>query len=422
MVRRILMIAYHFPPLQGSSGIQRTLGFAHHLPASGWQPSILSVHPRAYARTGADQFDELDPLLPVARTWAIDSARHLALRGRYPAWLALPDRWIWWWFSAVPAGLRQIRRQRPAVLWSSYPIATAHLIGLTLHRLTGIPWIADQRDPMTDGAYPADPRTHRLHRWIEDQIVRHSAGLVCTTPGAVAAYRQRYPAAPPERFCLIENGYDEDSFARAEAALAGVSISAAAPANAVFQLLHSGLIYPSERDPTALLAALATLHASGELSSANFQLLLRASGHDGHLRQLIAHHGLGAIVALAPPLPYRAALAEMLGADGLLLLQASNCNAQIPAKLYEYLRAGRPILALTDAGGDSAATLRRAGIDHIAALDSAPAIVAALRRFLHQARNHHTQLPCRTTLAQHSRGARTLELAHLLERVGKMEP
>ena len=64
----------------------------------------------------------------------------------------------------------------------------------------------------------------------------------------------------------------------------------------------------------------------------------------------------------------------MLRADGLLVMQASNCNEQIPAKMYEYLRARRPILGLTDAAGDTAGVLRSAGVDKIAALDSPDAI------------------------------------------------
>ena len=72
----------------------------------------------------------------------------------------------------------------------------------------------------------------------------------------------------------------------------------------------------------------------------------------------------------------------MLNADGLLVLQAANCNHQIPAKIYEYLRAGRPILALTDLAGDTAGALQRLGIDTIAALDSTPQIAQALLRFI----------------------------------------
>jgi hypothetical protein len=64
-------------------------------------------------------------------------------------------------------------------------------------------------------------------------------------------------------------------------------------------------------------------------------------------------------VDLAPPIPYRQAVGEMLGADLLLVFQGPNFNSQIPAKVYEYLRAGRPILGLVDPKGDTAAQLRQ---------------------------------------------------------------
>ena len=416
MVKRVLMIAYHFPPMSGSSGLQRALRFTQYLPRHGWSPLVLSAQALAYPETSQDQMADIAPELTVRRTFALDVSRHLALRGRYPAMLALPDRWNSWCLSAVPAGLALIRRHRPDVIWSTYPIASAHLIGLALHRLSGIPWVADQRDPMSDAAYPPEPRRRRIHRWIEDQIVKHSASLVCTTPGAIEAYGRRYPHAAPERFCLIENGYDEDSFTDAKAQAA--TAQRAGP----FRLLHSGIIYPSERDPQAMFGALARLARGALIGPRNFRLVLRASGHDAYLRTLLERHGITGLVELAPALPYRAALAEMLAADGLLLLQAANCNDQIPAKLYEYLRAARPVLALTDPAGASAMKLRQCGIDNIARLDSVDDICTALTRFLLQSRQGKSYLASPATIALHSRAARTIELANLLDRVSRKEP
>lgn len=410
MVKRVLMIAYHYPPMRGSSGIQRTLAFARHLPGAGWLPTVLTASRCAYEDPG-DAPDGAG--YPVRRSLALDASRHLALRGRYPMLLAQPDRWISWWLSAVPAGLRLIRQQRPDVIWSSYPIATAHLIALTLHRLTGIPWVADQRDPLLDTGYPAHPRTRAIHRWLEAKTMRHSAAVVCTTPGALRACRQRHPSADGARLQLIENGYDEADFNAPRAA-------PRAP-RSQFRLLHSGLIYPSERDPRALFAALAALLRDGAVDAADFRLVLRASGHDDVLAPLIEQHRIGALVELAPPLPYRAALDEMLDADGLLLLQAANCNDQIPAKLYEYLRARRPVLALTDPAGDTATALHRAGIDTIGTLASASDIAATLPRFLDLCRSTRAPLASDATIAQHSRAARTQELAALFNQISRKE-
>lgn len=414
VVKRVLMIAFHFPPQRGSSGVQRTLAFSRHLPALGWQPAVLTAHPRAHASRGEEQVGEIAPDLPVERAFALDSARHLSIRGRYPGALALPDRWVAWCVGAIPAGLRMIRRLRPAVIWSTYPIATAHLIGLALHRLTGLPWVADMRDPMIDAGYPSGRAVRAAFAWIEARTVRHAVRVVCTTRGAVAAYRDKYPELHPARFVLIENGYDEDSFAGAQAAAqTGVTAGGAQP----LLLLHSGIIYPSERDPVPFFQALATLLAEGEVSAATLQVRLRAAVHDAYLEALIGQYGIGAIVSLAPHLPYREALSEMLAADALLVLQGENCNCQVPAKLYEYLRARRPILALTDAAGDTAATLRRAGIDTIAPLDEPQRIAAVLLDFLARVSAGSVVLPADHVVLANSRKARAVQLAALLDDV-----
>lgn len=412
--RTVLMIAFHYPPMRGSSGIQRTLKFSQYLPQLNWQPVVLSAHPRAYGNPGDDQLGEIPASVPVSRAFALDTARHLSWCGRYFGWLALPDRWASWLIGALPAGLWLARRHRPLVLWSTYPIATAHLIGYALHRLTGLPWVADLRDPMTDEGYPEHALTRRCYLWIERKTVRHCALAVCTTPGAVQNYRRRFPELPPERFRLIENGYDEENFADA---MADVTARRAAgeTTGRPLVLLHSGVIYPSERDPIPLLDALHALREQEAIGPATLRVVLRATGHDAYIEQLIAARGLQDMVNVAPHLPYRAALAEMLSADGLLILQASNCNHQVPAKLYEYLRAGRPVLALTDSIGDTAVTLRAAGIDTIVPLDSQAGIEQGLQRFLTLLADGKAPLASEAAVAAHSRYARSVALAALLD-------
>jgi glycosyltransferase involved in cell wall biosynthesis len=412
MVKKVLMIAFHFPPLRGSSGIQRTLKFSQYLPKFGWTPIVLSAHPRAYSNTGNDQMGDIPSDIVVHRAFALDTSRHLSFKGRYPGILALPDRWVSWCLGAIPAGLRLIRSYRPDVIWSTYPIATAHLIGLVLHRLTGIAWVADLRDPMTDEGYPSNPLTRRVFQWIEKQTITHCTTVVCTTPGAIKTYERRFPGVPASRFALIENGYDEENFADAE-----THVSANTGTGKPFVLVHSGVIYPSERDPTPLFEALSALLEQGRLSASKFQVILRATAHDAYLTGLIKQHGIESIVSLAPHVSYREALSEMLTAGGLLVLQASNCNHQVPAKLYEYLRARRPILALTDPLGDTAATLRKAGVDTIAPLDSKDGIMQELLRFMALVEAGTAPLASMEAIKSNSRRSRSGELAELLDKI-----
>jgi len=145
------------------------------------------------------------------------------------------------------------------------------------------------------------------------------------------------------------------------------------------------------------------------------KLRFRASGHEAFLRSLIQTHGLADSVELLPPVPYREALDEMVRADGLLLLQAANCNEQIPAKVYEYMRAGRPIIALTHPAGDTAAVIRDAGLDTLAPLDSEEAIADLLIRFLEADRTGPLPLPRADYVARSSRRGRAESLANLLD-------
>jgi glycosyltransferase involved in cell wall biosynthesis len=409
---QVLLIAFHFPPLAGSSGIQRTLRFAQELPAYGWQPLVLSAHPLAYERVSDDLLAEVPPGMMVRRAFAVDTARQLSVGGRYLSWLARPDRWMSWRIDAVRQGMGMIREHRPRAIWSTYPIATAHAIGAALHQRTGLPWLADFRDPMAQDNYPADPKTRRAFVRIEELAFAHASRCIFTTPSAKRMYEQRY-AASAAKCELIENGYDEGSFEAAERA----PFKRAPLAAGAVTLLHSGIVYPSERDPTHLLDALRLLAADRTIEAGRFRIRFRAPVHDALLLDLASARGVTDLIEVLPPIDYTAALREMLCADGLLVMQASNCNEQVPAKIYEYLRAKHPILCLSDPAGDTDAVLRDAGVTHFARLDSAPDIAKTLRAWLGEVRAGVEHLPDAEAVTGASRRGRAAQLASLLDAV-----
>lgn len=413
------MLAFHYPPYFGSSGILRTLKFSKFLPENGWQCTVLTASPRAYPPSEVKQKqDATPPGVSVVRSFALDTAVHLSVAGRYPEWLALPDRWISWWPSALLAGLRIVRRVRPDVIWSTYPIATSHLIALGLHRLTGLPWVADFRDSMTEENYPTHPPRRRVYRWIERKAIENAARTVFTTRSTLRMYQQRYPAIPAEKLALIANGFDEENFATAPAP----SRAAGPVQGRPIRLLHTGVLYPHERDPTAFFAALATLRERGAINSERLEIVLRASGHDRTIAPMIEAAGIGDIVKLAPPIPYDDAIREMVEVDGLLVFQAANSNHQIPAKVYEYMRAGRPILGITDPQGDTADVLRCAGIDSLAPLDDAQEIAARLGEFVERIRAGTAAAADPVVTNRYSRRSQGADLAQLLEKVVAGEP
>ena len=412
--RTVLLVAYHVPPVLGSSGVQRTLRFAQHLPKFGWRPIVLTITPRAYESVAAAAGNEMPPNVRVERAFGLDAARQLSLFGRYPRRLAIPDRWATWRSWAVRKARRILATEPVDAIWSTFPIATAHEIGLAIAEESRLPWVAEFRDPMWQGDYPPDPAINRAWQQLEQRVFAHADRVVVTTPSAVSLYADRFPTFARQRIVQIENGYDEETFARA-AEPGSSSRRTEHAGDGPITLLHSGIVYRSERDPTQLFQAVANLKARGALSPRKLQIILRASSNEAVYRSDLAALDIDDIVRLEPGIDYLRALQEMLTVDGLLLLQAANCNAQVPAKLYEYLRAGRPILALTDPNGDTARTLGAAGAGLIARLDSTPEIEQALLAFIQQIRSGTWRQPSHESIAKYSREVQTGELAHLLD-------
>lgn len=360
--RRALMVAFHFPPQAGSSGMLRTLNFAKYLPPLGWDTSVLAATPRAFEQQRNDLVDSIPARTRVVRATALDASRHLSWRGKYPRLLALPDRWSSWVLPAVWTGLREIRETRPDLIWSTYPIATAHLIGGALSRLSGLPWVADFRDPMINRDYPSDPLQRKVWQWLEARVLRQASACVFTTASAAQTYAGRYPEQAAKCH-VIENGYDEEAFAATLPNREGVPEGR--------QLwLHSGLIYPRDRDPSTFFSAVRSLIDDGTLRSQELCIRFRAPQHGDEVLVCAREQGLSDCVEVAPPIPYQRAIAEMMAADLLLVFQGSHFNTQIPAKIYEYLRAGRDILAVVDPAGGTAAQLAQFQANWIADIAS----------------------------------------------------
>lgn len=414
MSKRVLAIAYHYPPIQGSSGVHRTLAFSRYLPEWGWDVTVLTAHLRAYKNQRMENISLIPNHVKIDRAQAWDTVRHLSIGGRYPRLLALPDRWQTWIAGGIVAGLRAIRRDGVTALFSTYPIASAHVIGLILNRLTGLPWIADFRDPMYQENYPADARVRNIYRWLEQKVFRYAERILVTTPGTADYYGHRYGDEAYRRIHVVANGFDPEAFP-ADLPPPRESIPPVGARKLV--LLHSGILYPMERNPEPFFRALSNLRATGDPSFANVQVVFRGSVHGPTFQPLVDRLGLSDVVSFPAAVSYRDALSEMLEADGLLVFQADNCNSQIPAKVYEYLYAGKPIIGITDPKGDTGRLLLDTGVSTVAKLEDEAAISGLLMDCIGKLRNGGFALPDRATVLGLSRRARTGELAAALDEI-----
>ena len=362
-----LIIAYHYPPIAGSSGLHRMVSLSRELVNAGHQVHVLSVSLNNYQHIELSNLDALPKQVQVHRCWAFDSVKSLSIAGKYPGFFRVPDSLQSWILTGTLRGLALVRKH--AVNWviSSYPIASAHCIGYNIARFSAARWVADFRDPMAQPGYPELAIQHRAFVAIEKRVLKQATLLTFTTEGAKRFYRNNYPELEEARCLVVNNGYDEKLFS----SLAEVE----PPKEKV--LLHSGALYPSERDPSQFFDALVILKQY--LLDSGFVVRLRATGHDGVIQQMIDERQLQPLVEIAPLVSNQQALAEMQHAYLLLVLQAANCNDQIPAKAYECLRSLRGILCLAAPEGATAQLLENQPGCWSAPLDSTERIAKQLQ-------------------------------------------
>jgi glycosyltransferase involved in cell wall biosynthesis len=349
-VRHALFVAFHYPPEASSSGVLRTLKYSRYLHDSGWRVSVITPDTSAYAVVDAKLEAQIRQDTAVVRTHFINVKRSLSVRGVYPAILAMPDVWIGWMPWAVRAGRALIASDPADVIYSTSPHATAHLIAGRLASKTRTPWVTDFRDPwIEDPPEPGAPNGfafRTLNQWLERRVVKDCSAVITSTYHLRDLMRERYPALPQNKIRAILNGYDEADFA--DLAVAPT------PRGQRLRIVHTGNINAEFRDPRPLFAALARMIDRSQLTAGECELRFVGGGEYGdssEVRDAVAAAGLSAAVSFLPRVPYEESLRELTAADLFLLLQASDDTVGlVPAKLYEYLRAQKPTLALVRQG------------------------------------------------------------------------
>jgi len=403
-MKKILIIALDFPPCL-SAGVQRTLKFCEYLPDYGWEPAVLTVP--AYVHEKLDLNVELPGILDdrVYRAFALNSVKHLSIKGKYFRFTALPDRYVTWYLHGSLLGMKIINDFKPDVIWSTFPYSTAHRIAAHLKEKSGIPWVADFRDPFPIYDDPAlNINKQGMHI---DQVASKCADrLVFTTNKSAGLYRERYSYVGDDKVRVIENGYNEDVFNSIG------TVDAEPVEKNWLRIVYSGGIYRDGRNPGSLFRALARYarQASGQKTIAlDFWGVENAEEFERQSDEL----GLSGLVRFMPTVDYECSIREMLRADGLLLLQGRIFNNQIPGKVYEYLRTGKPILALTENGSATEELLGNVEHAVIANIDDEDDIFKALCSF------SSVSIADDFDCAQYSRRHRTRQLAQVLQEISE---
>ena len=349
--RQVTMLAYHFPP-HTEIGAARPYRFARHLRHAGWNVQVVTSS--ACLRRAEDRLALADQERP-APLRVPDQASRGPRRWSYALHLfetvVLPyqDR-LGWLPHALHAASRTMTAQ--SILISTHPPVVTHLAALILKLRTGRPWIADFRDPLWGNPCRVALRATWFDPLIERAVVLCADAVIANTEGSAVQLRARYPGRA-HAISVIYNGYDPDD----------IIAPAPAPARAVRTLSHVGTLYGA-RSPAPLLSSFDRLVRDRRVGSGTWQF--RQIGHA--LPGIMPPATPSAGVYQSPRhLPHWAARQEMLTADVLVLFDMSKVNPglQVPAKLYEYVRTGRPILALTPPGSATTQVLAIAAVPHV---------------------------------------------------------
>jgi glycosyltransferase involved in cell wall biosynthesis len=372
---KVLLVSLYFPPA-GGGGVQRPLKLATHLPELGIETHVLAPDdPRWLHR------DEQAPLPPNA---IVHRARYLGPTGRKLAEelhgvsglrreliraralgrrLLVPDENVTWNLTAVPAAVRLIRRQGIGVVITTSPPASVHLAGALAKRVTGVRWVADLRDSLV--AHPHRRADSALVR-AKERTAEHVARLVARRADGIVAVSdaiadEARALTPRGAVTTIANGSDFDDFEGLEYR-----------GGDRFRITHAGSFF-GKRDPRPFLTALAD---SGLDVEARFLGDFRTSD-----RVWAEELDLGDRLRLLPYAPRRESLELQRDSEALLLLipeAGGRGKGVLSGKVFEYLAAERPILALVPPEGAAAELIREAGAGVVVAPDDVGGIRAAL--------------------------------------------
>ena len=389
--RTVLFVAYHYPPMR-SPGVERSAKFSRYLPEFGYRTQVVGTGAFGSPRDGVIRAWEPLALYrrlfnPAARGQGPAATRTrtrgplAGLSARARRWLLVPDGQVTWLPGAALSALRWVRRHGADLICTTSPPASAHLLGRLLKAQTGLPWIADFRDAWLydplDPALLEMPGRRELERRLEERVIADADAVIAATVTTADDFRARYPAEAA-KVRVVTNGFDPAD----EAPPPREAEPHGARDLGRLRLVHTGSFAYSHpgRAIEPLERALRRLVDTEPAWCDRLELVLVGELSPAEQAAMEPLAELG-IVRLEGAVDRGAALAFQRRADALLLVDhprpwpASNA----PGKLFEYLAAGKPILALCGEG-EVRRTVGELGAGLWAAPDQADAIEEALRR------------------------------------------
>jgi glycosyltransferase involved in cell wall biosynthesis len=384
-LRKVLVLAYRFPP-QGGGGVQRALKFVKYLPSQGWLPVVQTVKNPYWPLQDQTLLNEIPPSVKVHRTrtfeferfgrateelldgrgatsvatsknGAVAQARRTGSLGGIRGLLKraangvqrhllLPDPQITWVPGAFWKSLATIRRENISVIYSSSPPNSGNVLGLLLKRVTKLPWVADFRDPWTEGirrkqAYEQSGFRRRIECGLERRVLEAADHVIVTTEKTLEQFLTKYPAISACKYSVITNGFDAADFHVADG---GDRLLDARH----FNMTLTGNV-ETMFDAAPFFTAVRDLLQEDEGLRTALRINFIGTKR-GKYDAFIAENQLDTNVRYIGYVPHQTSLQYLAQSDVLFLCQIpvyESATTKLSGKLFEYLYMRKPILALT---------------------------------------------------------------------------
>ncbi len=370
-MKKVLMIAYQFPPISGG-GVYRTIKFVKYLPSYDWEPIILTVKKSKFASEDLSLKEEMPDNLTVFNTNTLES-RIFAMAplkiGFNRKWYQIPDYYVGWLPFAVKKGKKIIKKEKPDLIYSTSSPVTSHLIAMAIKNKTGIPWVADFRDPWTQNFninYPT--RFHKkFEENLERKVVLNADRIISVSDPYTIDFRNKYSDQPGEKFVTISNGYDNDDFNNIEKKKIDK-----------FIITHIGSFY-NRRSPLFFLKALRDLLNENTALKKNLEVRFVGKSQK-NWKTIIDNYNLDDVITESGYKSHSEALELMVNSSCLLLIISvgEGSKGVFTGKIFEYLASKTPILATIPLDGVAADLIRKSNSGIVVKTDDVKGIGNAI--------------------------------------------
>ena len=371
-MKRVLIISYYWPPT-GGSGVQRWVKFAKYLPSEGWQPVIYTPENPEQLAIDTSLEAEVPAEAEVIRRRIIEpyelyknmlrksghskeavevnpvNAQNKSFLQKVAMWvrgnLFRPDPRCLWIGPSVRFLKKYLKDHPVDLIVSTGPPQSMHLIARKLARKTGLPWIADFRDPWTKIFYfkhlSMTKCTQRWHERMEKRVLDEATCVVAVSP----LVQQEFQAMTQTPVELITNGFDEGDFASEKC------LEANGGPEQPFIITHTGL-FAADGNPTVLWEVLSEKCSKSEEFRKTLKINLIGKT-DEQIINAITEAGLAENLNNLGYQPHARAIEEQRRASLLILplRKEPEYKAVLPGKLFEYLASWRPVLGIGQPDG-----------------------------------------------------------------------